>query len=942
LKLLVTADLHIRDYSNLNSSMDGPIPERLSIYQHLANDIAGVVEKEKCDTIILAGDILDIHTNHPVVLTALRKFVDTSTRSGVPILTCHGQHDISVKVVDGYIRQMTSLSVFECDRFYYFHDSLVYFEPGNVPKIINSLDEVPKKSKGITLFFYGWTQQPCRNLKRADVFIGHHQVSAAVDMKGYTFTGGYDSQLLSETYNFSVVGDIHNSQVFFDNLLIPGVPLQNKFFDNSVCGVWVIDSDNWSRKFIEFTSPVYPKYFIVDSERDIPQDFPSNHHYRVSSKVHSEGTSKQINVDVDKISLLQITENLISGIKSEDRSLLLKLSKMLFDGIKTRSFQAKTIPCIIPKKLTINNFVSIKEAVFEFPEGVSAFVGDIGSGKSTLLESIPYALYGKYDKMEAVADVISTSFDGDPEVTFEFSVDGTNYKIRRGVSKLHLFVNSTETSDGTEKSGSKMPETQTIINKLLQMTYSEFCSVVFFSQGKHSFFKHIAEADQLSLLSLFLGSNSERIDALIIDSNKLKKDYGQRVDQHIGVIDSHKKQIETYENNLSILKVNQVSTQMRQAKILNENGFENISEDVISLMISGQTVKAANNYFNIDIEQTKERRNITIQLRSDLLQEYTEKKSQFDISTVKLNGLEEKIKSTESKIKRYKKGVCPECKQKLPIDKNYLQSLVGELKSYQAESEQLKIVLSNGNLKEINLLQTKVSGLGKKIEEMEDVLTSASQFISCKAEDFRGEKEIAKAEGIVESSREALEKEEKDLKITSKIYNAYKTLTQNVFCDNGLRSKCIEAVGVLISDYVNNLYKTIDKKYTVDISTVSYTQGGKPKKGFQVRAWFNGIRTSYSMASGGQKMLIDLASISAIYNLLSSSYALEGGIMSMMVLDEFVRYLDEENIEAVADILDSINTKSLFLVSHDLKLKQLTLQRTIEAEMKDGISYYSM
>ena len=75
MKLLCTADIHIRNYSKF-TRWDRVIPERLKINIDLANDIVSIADAEDVGAIIIAGDLLDIAVSPPMVLNIVDRFLN--------------------------------------------------------------------------------------------------------------------------------------------------------------------------------------------------------------------------------------------------------------------------------------------------------------------------------------------------------------------------------------------------------------------------------------------------------------------------------------------------------------------------------------------------------------------------------------------------------------------------------------------------------------------------------------------------------------------------------------------------------------------------------------------------------------------------------------------------------------------------------------------------
>lgn len=918
MKFLATADLHLRDYKTFNE--DGShiqIPSRLLLFRNLANDIAETAQSNNCKFIILAGDILDIHTNTPPVLNVLNEFLSIISKNCHVYLT-HGQHDLSTKTVDNNISYLTSLTIFNSDKIHYHHDEIVHINKNGGPST---------SPKDVSIYFYGWTSAIPETMPEADIFIGHQMVAGSNDYFGYKFCNGYNPDYLSERYKFSILGDIHCQQIINNNILVPGNPLQNNFKDPLKSGVWVID--NYVPEFIEFTSSVYPKFHLVESENDIPETSPDNHHYKIMSHTSANTLTDSVKASSTLIDLWVLIENLIEPL--EDSEILKSLARDYYEEILLETIEGRNLPSVELNSLVIKDFLSIKNYEFIFPNGLTLFTGPIGSGKSTLMEALPYVLFGKTSKSKYKDEISPNFYSGDPKVTLNFSINNNKYSITRGISKLAFSVS------GKEVSGNKMSETQQLINEIIGISYEEFSSLIFFAQDTGSFFGRMSEDQQMSLMSLFLGSHTSRVELLNRVVQAQFKAYKEEVvvlEQTLRILNDNKVK---YENNLEVLEKDGNDIKLRQRELLVRKGYE-VSDAVIDLIIDGQIKEAANMHFNVILDDVINYKDELTLVRTGLVENKYKVESILSKQSYKLKSLKEKETSLTKKIADYKSGVCPECKQVLPTDTSLMESRLQELTSVKEEL---------GKIEDLEVLQDKVSSFNKKISRIDiamkgalETINKVKMFSACERVSFRKTEEI----DLITTMLQDVEVEISDT--ITKLDDAktqckyFTVLNKQVFCDNGLKSKCIESVGFMLSDHVNNLFKEVGLSVTVNIKTVSYRKGGAFDSGFDVSAYFDGVETTYRMASGGQRMLIDLASIISIYNLLSSLYGLEKGVLGLICLDEFVRYLDDENIEAVSDMLEHLVSQTKLLVSHDSKLKQLTSQNVINVSRSKGASKY--
>ncbi len=160
--------------------------------------------------------------------------------------------------------------------------------------------------------------------------------------------------------------------------------------------------------------------------------------------------------------------------------------------------------------------------------GLFLLEGPTGAGKSTVLDAITFALYGSVAGDDADAARLHSHFadpDTRPEVTLEFSLKGTRYRITRSPS----YVRPKKVGDGTtlEKSSAhlqklagedwtslsdKHNEIAEIVERELGLNREQFTQVVLLPQGEFAkFLKSDDDTRRKLLTKLFGAERYERI-----------------------------------------------------------------------------------------------------------------------------------------------------------------------------------------------------------------------------------------------------------------------------------------------------------------------------------------------------------------------------------------------------------------------------------------------
>ncbi|HEY9761030.1 MAG TPA: SMC family ATPase [Trichocoleus sp.] len=156
---------------------------------------------------------------------------------------------------------------------------------------------------------------------------------------------------------------------------------------------------------------------------------------------------------------------------------------------------------MIPKQLTLKNFLSYREATLDFRGlHVACISGPNGAGKSSLLEGIVWALWGQ-SRVASEDDVIH---QGEMEalVNFVFEHNRQTYRILRSrrrnqASTLEFQVETSEGFRALTQRG--MRATQQLICQHLKLDYETFVNSAYLRQGRADDFmlKRPAERKQI-------------------------------------------------------------------------------------------------------------------------------------------------------------------------------------------------------------------------------------------------------------------------------------------------------------------------------------------------------------------------------------------------------------------------------------------------------------
>ena len=218
MKWLLVADLHIADYSDYNYSEGF----RLNQFIKLAHRICELADLNDCESLVIAGDLVDAPTMNPVVLHVVQEVIDIFKSKFNKVYYILGQHDLATKSKT-QDKKYTSVSLFEdtSGKLEYMHQRQL-----NV--------------NGCKVGFQNWTKDQDTSWidGHLDFLIGH-----------YTKSEMFGQEIDESKFDYMIHGDIHNDQEIGKFISI-GNPIQKDLGSLDNGSAIVLDLDNKSFKRI--------------------------------------------------------------------------------------------------------------------------------------------------------------------------------------------------------------------------------------------------------------------------------------------------------------------------------------------------------------------------------------------------------------------------------------------------------------------------------------------------------------------------------------------------------------------------------------------------------------------------------------------------------------------------------------------------------------------
>jgi exonuclease SbcC len=199
-----------------------------------------------------------------------------------------------------------------------------------------------------------------------------------------------------------------------------------------------------------------------------------------------------------------------------------------------------------PILLEMDGFASFREKTrVDFTDAdFFALVGPTGSGKSTVIDAMTFALYGSVPRWDVKGRVslalAPTAIRGTVKLVFE--VERQRYVVARELRRARTQVQQRQASLErlTDPAGQALPGDQTVpmakdpkgvtdaVEKLLGLSYEDFCQCVVLPQGQFADFLHATPTARQEILLRLLGAEHYR--RMMEKANQRAAEAAQRAD----------------------------------------------------------------------------------------------------------------------------------------------------------------------------------------------------------------------------------------------------------------------------------------------------------------------------------------------------------------------------------------------------------------------------
>ena len=534
-------------------------------------------------------------------------------------------------------------------------------------------------------------------------------------------------------------------------------------------------------------------------------------------------------------------------------------------------------------------------------------IGTNGAGKSTVLDALCFVLYGKAFRKINKNQLINTTNEKGTVVEIEFNVNGTEWKVVRGIKPNNFEIY--KDNEFLDQSHSVIDQQKWLEQNVLKMNYKSFTQIIILGSSSFVPFMQLPSSSRREVVE-------ELLDIKIFSSmNSLIKER----------IRSHKEEIRTFELSKTSVK-DKISMQERFIEEVETTSKSNIKdkEDKIKSILNEE-----NDLMNDNIKLSEELNDF-----ERAIQVYTGASDKLK----KLGNIKGKLSQKVSTITKEHKfftenTVCPTCTQEIEEDFriNKIEDAQNKAKELQSGFIELEKAINDEEdrerqftslTKEILTLthgvsknNTQIAGCQKQIRDLESEIQRVTEQLANRNTEHD---KLAELKQKLKSTQDKLSEKREDI--------FYHDFTYGLLKDGGVKSKIIKKYLPLINQQVNKYLQMMDFYINFKLDEEFNETIQSP-----IHDDF-----SYSSFSEGEKMRIDLALLFTWREVARFKNSVN---TNLLIMDEvFDSSLDGMGTDEFLKIIRFvIKDANIFVISHKGGLED-KFQSVIRYEKIKGFS----
>ena len=565
---------------------------------------------------------------------------------------------------------------------------------------------------------------------------------------------------------------------------------------------------------------------------------------------------------------------------------------------------------IIFEKISWKNFLSTGNHLTEVnlsSDPTTLIVGSNGAGKSTILDALTFSLYGKSFRKINKAQLINSSNEKDCFVSIEFSINGVDWKVERGIKPniFKIYKNGEELN----QSSSALDQQKWLEQSVLKMNYKSFTQIVILGSSTFVPFMQLPAASRREVVE-------DLLDIRIFSSmNLLIKDKIRVIKDEIRTLELKKESLNE-KVHMQREFIQKVENEAESNIEFKNKKIDKLDDEVASLMKKTE-------YLDEEVKAQ--------QLVLESYKGSTDKLKEFNTIKGKIT---QKISNIVKEHKFFSENrVCPTCEQ--DIEESFRLNRIDDSQNKAEELrkgfEELQDAIKKEELRESNFKQTSgeisnllngisknntlISTCQKQIRDLEQEIQRITDQLANR--NTENEKLITFQESLEDTYKQLADKKESI---------SYHDFTYSLLKDGGVKTKIIKKYLPLINQQVNRFLQIMDFYINFKLDEEFNETIESP-----IHEDF-----SYASFSEGEKSRIDLALIFAWREVARFKNSVN---TNLMLFDEvFDSSLDsfgtDEFLRIIRFIVKDVN---VFVISHKNGMED-KFEKVIRYEKVKGYS----
>jgi DNA repair exonuclease SbcCD ATPase subunit len=544
---------------------------------------------------------------------------------------------------------------------------------------------------------------------------------------------------------------------------------------------------------------------------------------------------------------------------------------------------------ILFEKVRWKNFLSTGNQFTEIDflkHSTNLIIGTNGAGKSTVLDALTFSLFGKAFRKINKPQLINSVNEKDCVVEVEFSINGTQWKVQRGIKPAIFKI--WRDDNLLDQSAAANDQQKWLEQNVLKMNYKSFTQIVILGSSTFVPFMQLTPSNRREVIE-------DLLDIRIFSSmNTVIKEKIRSIKETVKVLELKKESL-----------LEKVQMQENFIEELEKRGKKNIEDKESKI---GELLVEENNWMGDNEEKNKE----LIELQGKL--------EDYDGATEKLRtlgNLKGKISNKVSTITKEHKfftqnTVCPTCDQAIEetFRINRIKDAQTKAKELQSGYQELEEAIKKEEERERQFLT-----LSKEITSLtHGISKNNTQIAGCQRQIRDLESEIQR---ITDNLANRNIEHDKLTSFKDNLKTTYDELAQHkdtinyydfsysLLKDGGVKTKIIKKYLPLINQQVNRYLQLMDFYINFSLDEeFSETVQSPIHEDF-----------SYSSFSEGEKMRIDLALLFTWREVARMKNSVN---TNLLIMDEvFDSSLDGVGTEDFLKIIRFIiKDANVFVISH--------------------------